>query len=106
MSSIEGRRKNLLAHLFRNFSRKNDCVPLFLYLTSMKFFLSFVILGVLIPCLLFLLQGNLLFQTSQHIGSHFPNIMLFKFPSLLPNVCDCLSVCAQLHNMKTVTPET
>ena len=31
MSSIEGCRKHLLAQLCRNFSRKNDVVPLFLY---------------------------------------------------------------------------
>ena len=65
MSSIEGCRKHLLAQLCRNFSRKNDVVPLFLY--QYEILLNFVILGVLIPCLLLLLQGNLLFQTSQHI---------------------------------------
>ena len=65
MSSIEGCRKHLLAQLCRNLSRKNDVVPLFLY--QYEILLNFVILGVLIPCLLFLLQGNLLFQTSQHI---------------------------------------
>ena len=65
MSSIEGCRKPLLAQLFRNFRRKNDFAPLFLY--QYEILLNFVILGVLIPCSLFLLQGNLLFQTSQHI---------------------------------------
>ena len=59
MSKIEGCRKNLLAHLFDNFSRSNDaknhCVPLFLY--QYEILLNFVILGVLIPYLL-LLQGN------------------------------------------------
>ena len=47
MFRIEGCRKNLLAHLFCNFSRKNDaknhCVPLFLY--QYELLLSFVILG-------------------------------------------------------------